>query len=82
MEAEAIPADSPESSNIAKRANAHIAEMAESLDSIVQNPRPIGFLCECGCLGIAEVMLADFRAAGGAWIAGHEPQEGRGPVAT
>jgi hypothetical protein len=55
----------------AKQANAHIAEMAENLDSIVDNPRPVGFLCECGCLGVAELTLADFRAAGGAWIEGH-----------
>jgi hypothetical protein len=45
--------------------------MAERLDSIVENPRPIGFLCECGCLGNAELTLADFSAGGGAWIEGH-----------
>jgi hypothetical protein len=68
MDTRAVP---PASADTARRANAHIAEMAERLDSIVENPRPIGFLCECGCLGIAEVPLADFRGAGGAWIEGH-----------
>jgi hypothetical protein len=67
--------DSPEVSlhavNTARRANVHIAEMAESLDSIVENPRPIGFLCECGCLEIVELTLAAYRASGGARIKGH-----------
>jgi hypothetical protein len=61
----------PSSTDIARRANVHIAEMAEQLDSIVKNPRPIGFLCECGCLGTAELTLADYGTAGGAWIAEH-----------
>jgi hypothetical protein len=61
----------PSSADIARRANVHIAEMAEQLDSIVHNPRPIGFLSECGCLETAELTLADFRGAGGAWIVEH-----------
>jgi len=68
MDTRAAP---PTSTDIARRANAHIAEMAESLDSIVKNPRPIGFLCECGCLGTVELTLADFRASGGARIERH-----------
>lgn len=68
MDTRAAP---PASTEIARRANAHMAEMAESLDSIVKNPRPIGFLCECGCLGTAELTLVDFRASGGARIEGH-----------
>lgn len=68
MDTRAAP---PTSTDIARRANAHIAEMAESLDSIVKNPRPIGFLCECGCLETAELTLADFRVSSGAWIEGH-----------
>ena len=67
--------DSPEVSlhavDTARRANAHIAEMAESLDSIVRNPRPIRFLCECGCFGIVELTLTNYRASGGARIEGH-----------
>lgn len=66
-----IPALSRDAVDVARRANAHIAEMAESLDSIVHDPHPIGFLCECGCLGITEATVADFRAAGGVWIDGH-----------
>jgi hypothetical protein len=61
----------PTSTEIARRANAHIAEMAETFDSILHDPRPIGFLCECGCLGMAELTLVDFRGAGGAWIVEH-----------
>jgi hypothetical protein len=68
MDTRAAP---PAFADTAKRANVHIAEMAERLDSIVENPRPIGFLCECGCLGNAELTLADFSAGGGAWIEGH-----------
>jgi len=64
-------AAAPSSTDIARRANVHIAEMAEQLDSIVHNPRPIGFLCECGCLENAELTLADFHASSGARIEGH-----------
>ncbi|HEY8775615.1 MAG TPA: hypothetical protein VIM33_03930 [Gaiellaceae bacterium] len=31
----------------------------------------LAFPCECGCLAIVEATLADYRAARGAWIAGH-----------
>jgi hypothetical protein len=68
MDTRAAP---PDSTDIARRANAQIAEMAERLDSIVKNPRPIGFLCECGCLGIIELTLAEFRASGEVRIAEH-----------
>jgi hypothetical protein len=68
MDTHAAP---PAFADTARRANAHIAKMAEQLDSIVENPRPVGFLCECGCLGDTELVLADFRAVGGAWIEGH-----------
>jgi hypothetical protein len=67
--------DTPEVSlhavDTARRANNHIAEMVEKLDSIVEDERRIGFFCECGCFGSTEVTLDDFRAAGGAWIEGH-----------
>ena len=68
---EMIPGGTSEAADVANQANAHIAEMAEGLDSIVRSPRPIGFFCECGCLGSVEVTVAEFRAAGGAWIEGH-----------
>ena len=61
----------PTSTEIARRANAHIAEMAATFDSILNDPRPIGFLCECGCLGVVEVALAEYGEADGAWIAEH-----------
>jgi hypothetical protein len=68
---EIIPMGTPEAADVATQVNAHIAEMAESLDSIVKDERPIGFFCECGCLGSVEETVAGFRAAGGAWIEGH-----------
>ena len=68
---EIIPTGTPEAADVATQVNTHIAEMAESLDSIVKDERPIGFFCECGCLGSVEVTVAEFRAAGGAWIEGH-----------
>jgi hypothetical protein len=59
--------------DIAREANAHIREMAMELDALVPDERPIGFFCECGCMGIATVTLADYDTQGGAWIEGHEP---------
>jgi hypothetical protein len=62
---------SDDRADIAKQVNAHILEMAEGLDSILKDERPIGFFCECGCLGFVESTPADFRAREGAWIEGH-----------
>jgi hypothetical protein len=66
-----IPAGSSQARDVARQVNLHIAEMAEALDAFVKDELPIGFFCECGCLGSTEDTLADFRAAGGAWITGH-----------
>jgi hypothetical protein len=49
-------------------------DMAQNLDSIAPNERPIGFFCECGCMGFAEVTLDEFEAAGGAWLEGHKAE--------
>jgi hypothetical protein len=59
---------------MAREANTHIREMAEALDSIVPDERPIGFFCECGCMGTVSVTLTDYEAQGGAWIEGHGPR--------
>jgi hypothetical protein len=32
----------------------------------------IGFLCECGCLGIVAKTRSEYESKGGAWIEGHE----------
>jgi hypothetical protein len=70
-------ADTPEqkalAADIARQVNGHIREMAEALDSIVRDERPIGFFCECGCLETAEATLAEYEDQGGAWIEGHRP---------
>ena len=67
------PDSRPDAAQIAREANAHIREMAEGLNALVPDGRPIGFFCECGCLEIATMTLADFEAAGGVWLDGHSP---------
>jgi hypothetical protein len=59
-------------SEVARQANAHIHEMAASLDSFVRDVRPLGFFCECGCMGIVAAAPTEVEA-GGAWLDGHEP---------
>ena len=55
----------------AKEANAGIREAAGSLlNGDVE--APFDFLCECGCMGIVSLTLADYVAAG-AWLDGHKP---------
>ena len=56
---------------IARQANAYIREMAEQLDAVARNERPVGFICECGCLRIVETTVAEYASADGAWIEGH-----------
>jgi hypothetical protein len=53
--------------------NAVIREMAERLDAVAQDERPVGFLCECGCLAIVLATVPEYDAASGAWLEGHEP---------
>jgi hypothetical protein len=65
------PKPDPHADEIARQANGHIHEMAEALESIVADERPIAFFCECGCMGIAELTLAEYASAGGAWRKGH-----------
>jgi hypothetical protein len=74
-----VASDPPEPAKLspaemAREVNAVIYEMAESLDRLVPDDQGVGFLCECGCLGIAAIALGEYRAAGGAWIAGHQAQ--------
>jgi hypothetical protein len=44
--------DQGAAAEIARQANEYIREMAEELDAVARNERPVGFVCECGCLGI------------------------------
>ena len=66
------PAPGREAAEVARETNAVIHEMARKLDALVPDEQPIGFLCECGCLAIVEVTLADYEA-GGAWLQDHRP---------
>jgi hypothetical protein len=36
---------------------------------------PYGFLCECGCGETVMLVLAEYELQGGAWLAGHEPEQ-------
>ena len=67
------PADRDAAAEIARQANAYIREMAEELDAVARSERPVGFVCECGCLGIVEATVAEYASAEGAWIEGHRP---------
>jgi hypothetical protein len=53
--------------------NAIIREMAQRFDAVAMDKRPVGFLCECGCLAIVPATVAEYDAASGAWLEGHEP---------
>jgi hypothetical protein len=59
----------PERAWIAREANKHILELSERL----RDQRPIGFFCECGCMGIALTTPARYVDARGVWIEGHKP---------
>jgi hypothetical protein len=64
--------DNPETTErtwAAREANKNILELTERL----RDERPIGFFCECGCMGIAVRTPAEYRDQGGAWIEGHKP---------
>jgi hypothetical protein len=60
--------DTPDRASISKETNGHIRALARSF----HDKREVGFLCECGCMGIALATLAEYDAAGGAWLDGHK----------
>ena len=57
---------------VAREANANIRQLAKSL----RDERPVGFFCECGCMEIVMVTIAEYDARGGAWLEGHKPDAG------
>ncbi|HJQ73888.1 MAG TPA: hypothetical protein VJ814_03305 [Gaiellaceae bacterium] len=67
------PNEPPTAASVARDVNAAIYDMAASLDRLVSSGRPVGFLCECGCMEIAPATLAAYEAAGGVWLAEHRP---------
>jgi hypothetical protein len=54
---------------VARETNANIRQLAKSL----RDERPVGFFCECGCMEITMATVAEYDAASGAWIEGHQP---------
>lgn len=56
--------------SVARETNGHIRALARSF----RDEREVGFLCECGCFGIAPATLAAYDAQGGAWKEGHKPK--------
>ena len=57
---------------LAREVNAAICELEDRL--LATDDHPVGFLCECGCLGIAPISFADYGRATAAWLDGHEPK--------
>ncbi|HET8751754.1 MAG TPA: hypothetical protein VFM43_04435 [Gaiellaceae bacterium] len=56
--------------SLARETNGHIRLLARRLRDV----RPIGFLCECGCMEITLATLEEYEEHGGARIDGHEPE--------
>jgi hypothetical protein len=55
----------------AREANGHILALEELLGG--RHEREIGFFCECGCMGVVAMTKAQYEAADGAWLEGHQP---------
>lgn len=66
----AVRPDSPGHSSIARETNGHIRALARRF----HDEREVGFFCECGCMGLAFAILAEYDIAGGAWRMGHKPE--------
>src|SRR3954447_19651630 len=75
MEAAAPIPETPDRAWVARETNGHIRALATSL----RDERPIGFFCECGCMGIAFRTLVEYEQAGGGWRYGHKPEEAPTP---
>lgn len=64
-----------EAAEVAREVNVAISELEHRLDAFRTSAYPVGFFCECGCMGLAPTTMADFRKSGGAWIEGHDPRQ-------
>jgi len=67
------PPQRSQAADVARQVNATIYEMTARLDELVRSEGPVGFLCECGCLAIALVTVAEYETSGGAWLPEHKP---------
>jgi hypothetical protein len=56
---------------LAREVNKHILELSERL----HDERPIGFFCECGCMGIVSSTQADYEQSDGVWLDGHQARD-------
>jgi len=75
MEASAGPvgATASAAAEVAREVNGHIRATAESLAANDEDRDEYRFFCECGCLEGVTMTRAEYGAAGGAWLDGHEP---------
>jgi hypothetical protein len=58
---------------IAKALNHEIRHLADLLPGSDDPTHKYGFSCEDGCEAIVPLTVAEYDAAGGAWLEGHEP---------
>jgi hypothetical protein len=65
------PGRQREAAQVAREVNTAICELEDRLTAA--DAHRVGFFCECGCMGIVPMPMADYRQRGGAWIEGHEP---------
>jgi hypothetical protein len=61
----------PAAAEVARGVNTAICELEDRLD-LTAGEHPVGFFCECGCLGTVPMTMTAYRVAGGAWLDGHE----------
>ena len=57
----------------ASAANSHILALEDLLAPRGRDEQEIGFFCECGCLEVVTMTRAEYEAAGGALLEGHQP---------
>jgi hypothetical protein len=62
---------------IAKELNHQIRLLADRLPGSDDPAHTYGFSCEDGCEAIVPLTVAEYDAAGGAWLEGHKPSPPR-----
>ena len=62
----------PQNPDAAKSFNTQLRVTAVAVAGASADGHAYGFLCECGCMGVAPTTLAEYEARGGSWIQGHE----------
>ena len=60
----------PDAAGVARGVNTAICDLEDRLD-LRDGEYPVGFFCECGCLGTVPMTMTAYRVAGGAWLDGH-----------